>query len=148
MHHKRSAPFPDLKAGHVDHLLSYTKGLHFLGLFIFSRKCYNYVVNCIFSKIINIYISKPMRLPIFFKQFLSNSLNHVFFKLLRLLIFYKLLRLLYRKFNVNAVDCSSVLKVTCPCCVFLLFFVIPFFALFPCFFYISDSLSCTLNSVL
>ena len=32
------APFPDLKAGHVDHLLSYTKGLFvwtiFLGYFI------------------------------------------------------------------------------------------------------------------
>ena len=28
------APFPDLKAGHVDHLLSYTKGLYiFLGLY-------------------------------------------------------------------------------------------------------------------
>ena len=24
-----------------------------------------------------------------------------------------------RKFNVNAVDCSSVLRVTCPCCCFL-----------------------------
>ena len=28
------APFPDLKAGHVDHLLSYTKGLYFIGLFL------------------------------------------------------------------------------------------------------------------
>ena len=44
------AQFPDLKARHVDHLLSYTKGLFywtiFLGIF------YDYVVNCIFSKII------------------------------------------------------------------------------------------------
>ena len=37
---------------------------------------------------------------------------------------------------INAVGCSSVLKVTCPCCFVCLFvcFVIPFFALFLCFF--------------
>ena len=41
-----------------------------------------------------------------------------------------------RKCNVNAVDCSSVLRVTCPCCFVCVFFVIPFFALFLCFFYL------------
>ena len=33
-------------------------------------------------------------------------------------------------------------------CLCVFFFVIPFFAQFLCFFYISDSLSCVLNSVL
>ena len=40
------------------------------------------------------------------------------------------------KFNVNAVDCSSVLRVTCPLCFVCVCFVIPFFALFLCFFYL------------
>ena len=35
--------------------------------------------SCIFSKIIKIYISKPMMVTNFFYKFLSNSLNHVFF---------------------------------------------------------------------
>ena len=39
----------------------------------------------------------------------------------------------YARDRVNAVDCSSVLRVTCPC---FCLFVIPFFALFLCFFYL------------
>ena len=41
-----------------------------------------------------------------------------------------------RLFNVNAVDCSLVLKVTCSCFVCLYIFVIPFFASFLYFFYL------------
>ena len=41
-----------------------------------------------------------------------------------------------RKFYVNAIDCSSVLRVTCPCFVCVCVFVIPFFALFLCFYLI------------
>ena len=41
-----------------------------------------------------------------------------------------------RKFNVNAIDCSSVLRVICPCCLVCVFCVIPFLALFLCFFYL------------
>ena len=52
-----------------------------------------------------------------------------------------------RKFNVNAVDCSSVLRVTCPCFFLFLFFCDSFLCsislLLP-----SDSLSWVLNSVL
>ena len=33
-----------------------------------------------------------------------------------------------RKFNINAVNCNSVLRVTCPCCFVCVCFVIPFFA--------------------
>ena len=50
-----------------------------------------------------------------------------------------------RKFNVNAVDCSSVLRVTCPCfvCVFCDSFLCSISLLL-----LSDYLSCVLNSVL
>ena len=44
------AQFSDLKAGHVDYLLSYSYQRIIL-LRYFSRKCYDYVVNCIFSNI-------------------------------------------------------------------------------------------------
>ena len=40
------------------------------------------------------------------------------------------------KFNINTVNCNSVLRVTCPSCFVLVFmlFVVPFFSLFICFF--------------
>ena len=36
----------DLKAGHVEHLLSYTKGLYIFRIIFLGN--YDYVVNCIF----------------------------------------------------------------------------------------------------
>ena len=79
-----------------------------------------------------IYFSKPMKL--------TNLLTH----------FYQILKKYFlaveaaRKFNVNAVDCSSVLRVTCPCC-----FVCVCDSFLCCIsLLLSDSLSCVLNSVL
>ena len=61
--------------------------------------------------------------------------------------FSMLLRLLYRKFNVNAVDCSLVLMVTCPYC-FVCVCVCNSFLCSISLLLLSDSLSCVLNSVL
>ena len=58
------------------------------------------------------------------------------------------MRLQYRKFNVNAVDCSSVLRVTCPCCFVCVFFFCDSFLCSIYLLLLSDSLSCVLNSVL
>ena len=51
------------------------------------------------------------------------------------------------KFNVNAVDCSSVLRVTCPCC-FVCVFLCDSFLCSISLLLLSDFLSCVLNSVL
>ena len=63
---------PDLKTGHVDHLLFLSVFLIFLELFMLISKLY-------FYKIIKYIFYKPMRLTNFFTKFLSNSLKHVFF---------------------------------------------------------------------
>ena len=79
-----------------------------------------------------------MRLTKFFK--------HIFIKSLKKRSFLSVEAA--RKFNVNAVDCSSVLRVTCPCCFVC---VCIFYDSFLCSISVlrlSDSLSCVLNSVL
>ena len=59
------APFPDLKARYVDHLLSYIITNDYL-LEYFSRKLYEmYIVNCIFQDN-KVYFSKSMRLTNYF----------------------------------------------------------------------------------
>ena len=76
-----------------------------------------------------------MKLTNFLNKFLSNHKNY----------FPKPLRLLGN--NVNAVDCSSVLGVTCPCC----FVCVCFCDSFICsisLLLVSDSLSYILYSVL
>ena len=57
------------------------------------------------------------------------------------------LRLLGNLMFLNAVDCSSVLRVTCPCCCFFVFFCDSFLCSISLLL-LSDSLSCVLNSVL
>ena len=72
------------------------------------------------------YFSKLMRLTNFFNKFLSNP-KKIIFKTVEAA----------RKFNVNVVDCSSVLGSHVLVVLFVcVFFVIPFFALFLCFFYL------------
>ena len=72
-------------------------------------------------KIVKYIFSKPMRLTNIFLHILSNP-KKIFFQAIEAA----------RKFKVNAVDCSSVLGVTCPCCFVCVcfFLVIPFFAFF------------------
>ena len=54
----------------------------------------------------------------------------------------------FRKCNVNAVDCSSVLRVTCPCCFVCVCVFCDSFLCSISLLLLSDSLSCVLNSVL
>ena len=60
--------------------------------------------------------------------------------------FTKPLRLL-GNFNVNALDCSSVLRVACPCCCFFVVFCDSFLCSISLLL-LSDSLSYVLNCVL